>query len=130
MNIYCCGCSKYVKAILTNGAETYPHRKDLAELPFWKCRHCNNFVGCHHKTKNRTRPLGFIPTPELKNARKHIHMILDPLWKEQNYSRKEIYRSLTDSLGYKYHTAKIKNIQQARIVYRLIKKMYYHNNTI
>ena len=80
MNIRCCGCQKKVEARLTDGSEIYPHRKDLYSLPFWKCDVCGNFVGCHHKTKNRTRPLGCIPTPEIKNARKHIHAILDPLW--------------------------------------------------
>lgn len=93
--IYCCGCEKKVPARLTDGAEIYPHRHDLSGLPFWKCDTCGNFVGCHHKTKNRTRPLGCIPTPEIKEARKRIHSLLDPLlarWIEkkcmQRYLRK------------------------------------------
>lgn len=78
--IYCCGCKADVGARLTDGREIYPHRADLAALPFWKCDACGNAVGCHHKTKERTRPLGCIPTPELKTARSHIHRVLDPLW--------------------------------------------------
>ena len=55
--LYCCGCDTGTEARLTNGAEIYPHRPDLHELPFWKCDKCGNFVGCHHKTKDRTRPM-------------------------------------------------------------------------
>ena len=67
--IWCCGCGKEVDARLTDGAEVYPHRRDLASLPFWKCDACGNFVGCHHKTRERTKPLGCIPTPEIKDVR-------------------------------------------------------------
>ena len=66
-------------ARLTDGKEVYPHRSDLNSLPFWICDRCRNFVGCHHKTKNPTRPLGCIPNKEMKNARKHIHNLLDPI---------------------------------------------------
>ena len=65
-SIFCCGCQSDVQARLTDGAEIYAHRRDLASLPFWKCDACGNFVGCHHKTKHRTRPLGCIPTKEIK----------------------------------------------------------------
>lgn len=37
MLIFCCGCQKEVDALLTSGAEIYPHRCDLKDLPFWKC---------------------------------------------------------------------------------------------
>jgi hypothetical protein len=70
-DIYCCGCESAVQARLTDGREIYPHRPDLADLPFWKCDGCGNHVGCHHKTNDRTRPLGNIPTPEIRIARKH-----------------------------------------------------------
>jgi hypothetical protein len=73
MCIYCCKCGGYVNARLTDGKETYPHRPDLYGLPFWRCDTCKNFVGCHHKTKERTRPLGCIPTKAIKDARKKIH---------------------------------------------------------
>lgn len=123
MNIYCCGCKTKVEARLTDGKEIYPHRSDLFDLPFWKCDSCGNFVGCHHKTEDRTRPLGCIPTPEIKNARKEIHKILDPLWKKGKISRSKIYKYLSDSLGWRYHTADIRNIEEARKVYRLIKEL-------
>lgn len=122
--IYCCQCREIVSARLTNGGEIYPHRKDLEDLPFWKCDDCKNFVGCHHKTKNRTKPLGCIPNKEVKNARSHIHKILDPMWKSARNRRKarsEIYQKIADKMGImEYHTAEIKSIEEARRVYRII----------
>ena len=123
MNIHCCGCNQKVNARLTDGREIYPHRSDLATLPFWKCDTCGNFVGCHHKTKNRTRPLGCIPTPEIKKARQHIHALLDPLWqsvKRKRSARTRIYNAISEKLGWSYHTANIRSIEEAREVYRVI----------
>ena len=122
MLIRCCGCEKKVEARLTNGGEIYPHRPDLKSLPFWKCDACGNYVGCHHKTKNRTQPLGCIPTPEIKNARQHIHKLLDPIWQSGKIKRKELYKILSDSLGWKYHTANIRSVEEARNVYRIIQE--------
>lgn len=121
MLIYCCGCGKEVEARLTNGEEIYPHRKDLHTLPFWKCEECANYVGCHYKTKNRTKPLGCIPTKELKNARRHIHKILDPIWQDGKMKRKDLYQYLSENIGWRYHTANIKSIEEAREVYKLVK---------
>ena len=120
--IYCCGCGEKVQARLTDGGEIYPHRQDLYSLPFWKCDACGNYVGCHHKTKNRTAPLGCIPTPELKNARNYIHRLLDPIWQSGKMGRKEIYKKRSDELGWKYHTAQIRSVEEARKVYRIVKR--------
>lgn len=123
MELYCCGCASNVEARLTDGGEIYPHRNDLHELPFWKCDACGNFVGCHHKTRKRTRPLGCIPTPEISNARKHIHALLDPMWKSGKVGRSDLYAKLSTKLGWKYHTAKIRSIEEARTVYRLVREL-------
>lgn len=120
MKIYCCGCNADIEARLTDGAEIYKHRPDLKSLPFWKCDKCGNFVGCHHKTKHRTKPLGCIPTAEIKEARKHIHALLDPIWQSGKMSRKEIYGKLTAKLGKQYHTAEIRSIDEAREVYKTL----------
>lgn len=119
--IYCCECSREVQARLTSGSEIYPHRSDLQAVPIWRCDGCGNYVGCHHKTKDRTRPVGNIPTPELRKARSHIHAILDPVWRSGQRSRAECYRILSDKLGYAYHTAEIRTIEEARTVWRIIK---------
>lgn len=121
--IMCCGCGDKVIARLTSGKEIYPHRKDLHNLPFWKCDVCGNYVGCHHKTKNPTEPLGNIPTPDLRNARNHIHAILDPLWKTKKYKRSELYQKISDYMGFGYHTAQIRSIDEARKVYRFLKEL-------
>lgn len=120
--IYCCGCGSEIRARLTSGAEVYPHRSDLEKLPFWRCDTCGNWVGCHHKTKDRTKPLGCIPTPEIKSARQHIHRILDPIWKSGDMNRGSVYREIERRLGMnqKYHTANIRSIDEARRVYAAV----------
>ena len=122
MLIYCCSCNEKVTARLTNGGEIYPNRADLRELPFWKCDACGNFVGCHHKTKDRTKPLGCIATPELKKARQQIHKILDPIWKSGAMTRKELYQKISENIGWSYHTAKIRSIEDAREIYRIVRE--------
>jgi hypothetical protein len=102
---------------LTSGAETYPHRPDLADIPRWICDTCKNHVGTHHKTADRTRPLGNIPSKELQKARIHIHNLIDPMWKSRRVSRRDVYGHLSAKLGYEYHTAEIKTIEEARRVY-------------
>ena len=124
LSLYCCGCQKDVMARLTHGGEVYPHREDLADLPVWRCDGCKNWVGCHHKTKNRIRPLGNIPTREIKNARQHIHRILDPIWKSGQMPRGKVYAILAKELGLKeYHTAEIKTVEEARKVYAAVKRI-------
>ena len=125
MSLYCCACGKDVSARLTDGSEIYPHRPDLYALPFWRCDGCGNYVGCHHKTNNRTAPLGCIPTPEIKNARNHIHALLDPIWQSGKMGRKQIYAAISERVGWKYHTAKIRSIEEAREIYRIVRKISY-----
>ena len=120
--IYCCGCAGDVDARLTDGGEIYPHRPDLRSLPFWKCDACGNFVGCHHKTKNRTAPLGYIPTPELKEARKHLHALIDPIWQSGKMGRRELYEAISREVGWNYHTAKTRTMYEARAAYRVARK--------
>jgi len=128
MEIHCCACEKKVNARLTDGAEIYPHRADLSGLPFWRCDNCGNFVGCHHKTKDRTRPLGCIPTPEIKAARQHIHRILDPLWQKNGYHRARLYKKIYDHVGWKYHTAQIRSVEEARKIYAFIVQLKKEEN--
>lgn len=120
MLIHCCGCNKTTEANLVSGFEVYKHRKDLASLPFWQCPQCLNFVGCHHKTKDRTRPLGTIPTPEIKRLRMEIHSILDPMWKDGDIGRKELYSYLNKNLGYEYHTASMNSKKDYEVVMDLL----------
>ncbi|WPH64667.1 hypothetical protein [Vibrio phage vB_VpaP_SJSY21] len=122
MLIYCCECDELVDAKLVTGTDVYPHRSDLSELPFWRCE-CGNFVGCHHKTSNPTKPLGCIPSPEIKKARSHIHSLLDPIWESGKITRTGLYRRLSKRLGYDYHTAELRCIDEARRVYSEIRDL-------
>lgn len=115
--LYCCACEKDVDARLTNGREIYPHRPDLYSLPFWRCKVCRNFVGCHHKTKNPTEPLGCIPTPELKKERQRLHSLIDPMWQSGRIDRRKLYEAISRRVGWSYHTAKTRSIDEARKAY-------------
>ena len=125
MMIYCCGCSIEVNARLIDGSEAYQHRPDLYDLPFWKCDTCGNVVGCHHKTNNPTRPLGVIATQEIKDARKRVHAIIDPLWKSKNHTRNYVYRHIGKILnkpGYAFHSAEIRSVEEAERVIDALEK--------
>ena len=126
MRVWCCGCGCDVDARLTDGREIYPHRADLRSLPFWRCDTCGNFVGCHHKTKNRTAPLGCIPTPELKEARKHLHALIDPIWQSGRMGRRELYEAISREVGWNYHTAKTRTIEEARAAYKAAQKLAHN----
>jgi hypothetical protein len=121
--IWCCGCGKHVGARLTNGAEIYPTRPDLHKLPFWRCPFCKNHVGCHHKSKNPTTPLGSIPTPQLRALRKEIHARLDPLWQSGIIERKALYALLSKQLGRQYHTAEINSHIEAELIFAALHRI-------
>lgn len=123
MKIYCCSCESDIKARLTNGGEIYPHRSDLSSLPFWKCDCCGNFVGCHHKSNNPTSPLGCIPTPEIKKHRQALHGIIDPVWKSGRMKRGDVYKELSRKLGFKYHTASLRSLDECRAAYKAIEEI-------
>lgn len=118
MKIWCCGCQSNVSARRTSGTEIYPHRPDLHGVPFWICDGCGNYVGTHYKTKDYDKPLGSIPTKELREARKRIHAVIDPIWKSGKMRRGSLYKSLSDSLGYQYHSAEINSLEDAGRIYQ------------
>lgn len=126
--IYCTGCKRDVQARLTNGQELYPHRPDLYELPFWECDTCGGYVGCHHKTATPTKPLGFIGTPAIFDARKKIHALLDPLWKSGHIKRGQAYAHISKQLGRPYHTGEIKDLHEAATIWRIVAEL--HNEII
>lgn len=124
MIIYCTGCETEVDARLTDGKERYPHRPDLYQLPFWKCDACGGYVGCHHKTDKPTRPLGYIATPAILDARKKIHAVLDPLWKSGKIKRGQAYAHVSKRIGKTYHNGEIKSLEEAREIYRIVGQLH------
>lgn len=123
MKIFCCNCDGEIEARLTDGSEIYPHRSDLYTLPFWICDSCNGFVGCHHKTKDRTRPLGIIPTKEIKQNRKKIHALLDQIWKQGRVRRVDCYKRLSQVIGRQYHTAELKSLSEVDLILKEVVTM-------
>ena len=119
-DIYCCNCEDKKPRELVFGDTIYPNRSDLRELAFWRCNNCKNHVGCHKSTQN---PLGCIATPEIKKARQHIHRILDPIWKSGRIRRNKLYKAISNELGWKYHTAMIKSMDEAREVYKIVRRI-------
>ena len=120
-------------ARLTNGREIYPHRPDLRNLPFWICDTCKNYVGCHHKTKDRTRPLGAIPTKEVRKGRNEIHKLLDPVWLSApkhliGRTRRKLYGKISEILGYEYHTAELIDMNEIEKVKNIVKNMCGYND--
>lgn len=119
MKLFCMGCNHDVEARLTNGAERYPHRPDLKDIPFWHCDTCGAWVGCHHKTAKPTQPLGILATPEMFEARKQIHALIDPIWKSGHYTRGQIYGYMTKKLGRPYHTGELRTMEEARKMWQV-----------
>lgn len=65
------------------------------------CKQHDTYVGCHNNTR---QPLGTMAGLELRKLRMEVHAKIDPLWRNQGHSRKDLYRYLSDTLGYQYHT--------------------------
>lgn len=125
MELFCIQCNQDSEVSKVTGREVYSHRPDLYNKNFYRCNKCKNFVGCHNQGKS-TRPLGCIPNKAMKNARQHIHTILDPIWKNRsaNYkSRSQVYREISEAVGYEFHTAELRSIDEARKIYMIVKKI-------
>ena len=83
-------------AALLNGGDIYPHRGDLVTKPFYACRPCGAWVGCHPGT---TKPLGRLADQHLRKAKMRVHAKLDPLWRTGQIKRSSAYARLADHLG-------------------------------
>lgn len=119
--VFCVCCGKFVDAVLTSGAKIYPHREDLRDKRFYQCPACGNYVGTHKDG----RPLGTIPTPELRDYRQRVHSIIDQHWlptRDVN-KRKQLYADLTRFLGKEYHTGTLATVEECQQVIK-----YYVDN--
>ncbi len=125
-SIYCVGCGCNVNAELTDASKIYPNRLDLKNIPMWQCPTCWNFVGCHHKTKDRTKPLGSIPTKEIRQVRKSLHYHIDLLWKNapnRRVVRTEIYAKIGDFIGRTYHSAEVNSVEDGEKIIEFVKSL-------
>lgn len=119
MKIYCVGCDKEIEPTITTGKEIYPHRQDLFDKQFLKCKVCGNYKSFNGKDKPT-----LIPTAELRNARRKIHAILDPLWQSGKIKRGQAYAYITHRIGYQYHNESLRSIDEARKAYKIVAKLH------
>ena len=84
----------------------------------WLCKPCDAYVGCHNNTK---KPLGTIADRATRQARKNTHAILDPLWRNGTYGRKEIYAKLKEHFGREIHVGE-SSIEQCKEISDFITK--------
>lgn len=135
MTATCAHCAQPCR--LTDGREVYPHRRDLAALRFWVCDPCDSRVGCHKPgartdtgESDGTMPLGTAANADLRNARSHVHRLIDPLWrnaprKQRRTARRRVYRLLRRIVGtsaLETHVGMF-NIDQCRTAYAGMKGM-------
>lgn len=107
---------------MVKGNVTYPHRRDLHHKNFWMCPDCSNFVGTNNRGEGR-KPLGVIANKEMKKIRMQIHAMLDPIWQSNRAKRADLYKKISEKLGYEYHTAELKSFCEAKKVYEIVKGM-------
>lgn len=99
----CPYCGQQAK--LVSGDVIYPHRPDLASKNFWECRPCDAYVGCHEAGKgygDGTRPMGRLANAALRAAKRGVHLVFDPLWREAEHrgrARTEAYARLAAEMG-------------------------------
>ena len=96
MNAKCQTCQGDCR--LTDGAEVYPNRTDLAALPIHVCDKCKTRVGCHPGT---TTPLGTAADRATRNARSMLHAVIDPIWRDgkNRANRPDVYAYMAHRLG-------------------------------
>ena len=123
MKIFCMSCKEVVEARLTDGAERYPHRPDLASIPQYTHDSCGTWVGTHHKSTQPLKPLGILATKEMFDYRSLIHHMIDTIWQNKHMSRGQVYAFMARELGYQYHTGEIRTIEEAKRVVHIATKL-------
>lgn len=126
ITIYCVACAKEVEAQALFGDSIYPHRPDLYGKTFLQCPHCGNYVGTHQDG----RPLGTIPTPELRAMRHKVHAVIDEYWlpERNRVKRKRLYKALSIFLGREYHTGELNSIKECEKVIGFYATKFVYNH--
>jgi hypothetical protein len=118
--VFCCVCDSDVTVNRVTGRDIYPHRKDLYHLSLIQCSRCNSHAGCHQKSG---KPLGSIPTPELRKLRVQLHARFDYLWKSKQLARAEAYRQMGEILGKEFHIGEVRSVAEYEQVVAAINKI-------
>lgn len=119
VEVYCCGCGKNVDAVKTSASRVYHGSMWNSEKFLYVCPVCGNYVGMHADGT----PFGVIPTPALRQWRQKLHDLLDPVWRKTKLKRCTVYRLLSGALGKAYHTAEIRNVEEAEQAKNAIQEM-------
>lgn len=90
----CSYCGKFSRKV--TGETVYPHRPDLSAKTFYQCVPCDAYVGTHPGTDI---PLGRLANAELRRWKSLTHLVFDPLWQSERYTRKEAYTRLGILMG-------------------------------
>ncbi len=85
-----------VKAVKVSGMEIYPHRPDLHKKMFYSCPECDAYVGTHTVSG---KPLGTLANGELREKRRKLHVVFEPLWNGTQGTRREAYTWLASKLN-------------------------------
>lgn len=92
-------------SVLTNGRELYPLLPREHDRPYWVCRWCQAWVGCH---EGSIKPMGYPADRPTRMARMMLHTRrLDPLWRDHGYTRNEIYFRLQQGMKLKPRQAHV-----------------------
>lgn len=97
----CAECGKLAKHAF--GADVWPGRRDLYDVPVFKCE-CGAWVGCHRGTDI---PLGFPAGSALRDLRQRGHHAFDRIWNAKmrlqgvakGRARSAAYKWLGEQLG-------------------------------
>ena len=77
----------------------------------WRCEPCDARVGCHG-TSNV--PKGTLADPALRGARRDVHAVFDPIWRDGEMLRFEAYAWLAKKLGLPGHECHVARFDLGR----------------
>lgn len=87
------------EAIWCENKEVYGRNYGKSYM-MWLCKPCDAYVGCHNNTKE---PLGRLANEDLRKMRRKVHIKIDPFWKDGKYHRGQVYKTISDILGFQFH---------------------------
>lgn len=102
--VICQYCGK--EAELVGGDKVYGGNEKYNNISVWRCEDCDAWVGCHPENMRYGRtgiePLGTLAKQDLRDARRLVHSVFDPIWKEGAFSgpggRRKAYAELARRL--------------------------------
>ena len=108
---------------MANRIELWNERvpSDLWSKTFYACTQCGNYVGTH---RDSGKPLGSIPTRELRQARSRLHRVIDPLWKERGLKRRDIYARISQHIGREFHSAQTRSVGEVKDIIEFVQREF------